>query len=136
MSIIKWDDAIFLLGITGMDNTHREFISLLNGLASADNKDFARLFDQLIEHTQQHFQREEELMTEYNFPAYAEHKDEHQRVLGELNQFKKRVDIGLITFARNYINARMPEWFNLHAASMDSALAAHLKNNMSASGGN
>jgi len=135
MSIIKWDDASFLLGITSMDDTHRQFVSLLNDLSSADNNDFADLFDQLIEHTRQHFQREEALMTEYHFPAYAEHKDEHQRVLGELDQFKKRVDKGLIAFGRNYIKDRMPEWFRLHAASMDSALAAHLKNNMLASGG-
>lgn len=135
MSIIEWNDASFLLGITSMDDTHREFISLLNELSSADNNDFADLFDQLIEHTRQHFHREEALMTEYNFPAYVEHKDEHQRVLGELDQFKKRVDKGLIAFGRNYIKDRIPEWFRLHAASMDSALAAHLKNNMLASDG-
>jgi len=133
MNIIEWDDASFLLGITIMDDTHREFVSLLNESLSSDDNDFADLFDQLIEHTRQHFQREEELMTKYHFPAYAEHKDEHQRVLGELDQFKKRVDKGLIAFGRNYIKDRMPEWFRLHAASMDSALAAHLKNCMLAS---
>jgi hypothetical protein len=45
-----------------------------------------------------------------------------------LNQFKKRVDKGLIGFGRNYIKERMPDWFALHAATMDSALAMHLKN--------
>jgi hemerythrin len=33
-------------------------------------------------------------MTESGFPAIAEHRDEHQRILGELEQFRKRVDMG------------------------------------------
>ena len=128
MNIIEWDDNDHLLGMDFMDDTHREFVSLVNQCATADDQAFAVLFNKLIAHTQLHFQLEENLMTESKFPAYAEHRDEHQRILGELNQFKKRVDKGLISFGRNYIKDRMPEWFRLHAASMDSALAAHIKN--------
>lgn len=127
MSIIDWDDDLFLLGIELMDDTHKEFINLVNELSEAGDTEYADLFDKLIAHTQQHFLQEEKLMIESGFPAYAEHNDEHQRILGELNQFKKRVDRGLVAFGRDYIKERMPEWFRLHAASMDSALAAHLK---------
>jgi len=127
MSIIKWSDNEFLLGMPVMDDTHKEFIILVNKLSDAPDELFSSLFDELTTHTQQHFQQEEKLMTEYKFPAEGEHKDEHQRILGELKQFKKRVDKGLIAFARNYIRDRIPEWFRLHAATMDSALAMHLK---------
>ncbi|MBT8439318.1 MAG: hemerythrin family protein [Gammaproteobacteria bacterium] len=128
MSIIDWMDEQYLLGIVNMDNTHKEFVSLVNQLAAAADTDFATLFDELITHTQAHFLQEEKLMMASNFPAYAEHNDEHARILGELNQFKKRVDKGLIAFGRNYIKERMPDWFALHAATMDSALAMDLKN--------
>lgn len=127
MNIIEWDDDNFLLGIAIMDDTHKEFISLVNQLAETDDSEYVTLFDKLISHTKQHFEQEEKLMIESDFPAYVEHNDEHQRILGELNQFKKRVDRGLIDFGRQYIKERIPEWFRLHAASMDSALAAHLK---------
>ena len=130
MSIIDWDNKFFLLDLDVMDDTHREFVSLVNQLSDASDKEFGALFSQLIAHTQQHFLQEEKLMTESRFPAFAEHKDEHQRIIGELNQFKKRIDKGLIAFGRNYINQRMPEWFRLHAATMDSALAMHLKNTL------
>lgn len=130
MNIIEWDDDNFLLGMIIMDDTHKEFVTLLNQLSEAPDNNFAALFDELIAHTRQHFQQEEKFMIESRFPAYSEHKDEHQRILGELNQFKKRVDKGLIAFGRNYINQRMPEWFRLHAATMDSALATHLKYRM------
>lgn len=126
--LIEWDDQAFLLGLPEMDDTHREFIQLLNELDAADNAAFPALFDQLIGHTQLHFQQEDRLMTESQFPAYSEHHGEHQRILGELNIFKKRVDKGLISFGRNYVRDRLPEWFRLHAGSMDSALVGHLKN--------
>ena len=110
-----------------MDDTHKEFVKLVNQLSRAPDSQFSDLFDSLIDHTQKHFTQEERFMLESRFPAYAEHNDEHMRILGELNHFKKRVDKGLITFARNYINDRIPDWFRLHAATMDSALAMHLQ---------
>lgn len=128
MPIIEWDDQVFLLGLEIMDETHKEFVTLLNQLEEVDDRAFPILFERLIAHTMLHFQLEESLMHESKFPAFAEHKDEHQRILGELNQFKKRVDKGLVAFGRNYIHSRMPEWFCLHAATMDSALVAHMNN--------
>lgn len=125
--LIEWNDQDFMLGLDVMDNTHREFIELVNELAIADNASFPALFDQLIQHMKVHFQQEDELMTSSKFPAFSEHHGEHQRILGELNMFKKRVDKGLIVFGRNYIKDRLPEWFRLHLATMDSATAMHLK---------
>jgi hemerythrin-like metal-binding protein len=128
MSIIEWQDEQFLLGVDIMDDTHREFIDLVNRLNQASDVDFPALFDALIDHTQAHFEMEEKLMRDTGFTSYAEHREDHQRVLGELNQFRKRVQKGLLAFGRNYIRERMPSWFPLHASIMDSALAMHLKN--------
>jgi hemerythrin len=85
------------------------------------------LFQQLYEHTEQHFDRENKLMAEFDFPAETEHKGEHQRVLGEFKQFKTRVDKGLITFGRSFVKERLPQWFQLHLLTMDIALVAHIK---------
>lgn len=128
MTIIEWDDARFLLRVSEMDETHREFVALVNQLDAASDRDFPALFHAFIEHCQQHFEQEEQLMRETGFSAYAEHRDDHQRILGELAQFRKRVDRGIIAFGRNYIRERMPTWFPIHAATMDSALAMHIKN--------
>lgn len=111
-----------------IDNDHDEFISLVNQLDSASNADFPALFQHLYEHTEQHFDRENELMARFGFPAETEHKGEHQRVLGEFKQFKSRIDKGLITFGRSFVRERLPSWFILHTATMDSALAAYIKN--------
>ncbi len=109
-----------------IDNDHDEFISLLNKLDAADNAAFPALFQQLYEQTEQHFERENQLMKQFSYPGETEHKGEHQRVLGELKQFKSRVDKGLIAFGRSFVKDRLPQWFGLHVMTMDSALVAHI----------
>lgn len=114
------------LGYDQIDVDHEQFIVLLNQLDSADNTQFPLLFAQLVEHTEQHFALENRLMDQFAFPATAEHKGEHQRVLGEFKQFKKRIDKGLISFGRSFVRERLPQWFELHISTMDSALVAHM----------
>ena len=66
-------------------------------------------------------------MQQSGFPATAEHKGEHHRVLGELSQFTRQLEKGRSMMARAYVKERLPGWFTLHITTMDSALAAHLK---------
>jgi hemerythrin len=126
MALIEKAD-IHIVGYDLIDNDHDEFISLVNQLEAADNANFPALFQQLYQHTEQHFDRENQLMKQLSFPGQTEHKGEHQRVLGEFKQFKSRVDKGLITFGRSFVKDRLPQWFGLHVTTMDSALAAHVK---------
>jgi hemerythrin len=121
------------LGIPSMDATHQEFIALVNQSQHADKAQFMRLYAQLFEHTRDHFSAEERLMETTGFPATVEHKQEHLRVLGELNRFGAMVERGSISMARAYVRDHLPGWFELHAITMDSALAAHLRTHPSPS---
>ncbi|MCD2452380.1 hemerythrin family protein [Methylicorpusculum oleiharenae] len=110
-----------------IDTDHQAFVGLLNQLDVASNADFPLLFKALFEHTEQHFDRENQLMKEHGFPARAEHMGEHQRVVGEFKQFQSRIDKGMVAFGRAFVKDRLPQWFQLHVTTMDSALAAHIK---------
>jgi hemerythrin len=126
--LINPDDPHYMLGVDSMDETHVEFIELVNALGNAKEKaGFITLFSKLVKHTEAHFGSESELMEKTDFPAIREHNDEHQRLLGELHRFALKVNLGSIIVARAYVQERLPDWFKLHAASMDSALAAHIK---------
>jgi len=126
-SIIDPNHPSYRLGVNSMDQTHGEFIDLLNQLAVADRNGFITLFAKLVEHTHAHFESEMQLMQLCAFPAIREHTDEHQRVLGELDRLGEKVARGSIAIGRDYVNNHLPSWFDLHASTMDSALAAHLK---------
>lgn len=116
-----------LLGMAQMDATHREFVELVNRMDESDKTAFMSLFESLIEHTRQHFDAEQKWMEDSRFPAIGEHRDEHNRVLGEMIRFGERVARGSTAMGRAYVRDRLPQWFELHAQTMDSALAAHLK---------
>ena len=126
-ALIEWDPQVFRLGVAAMDETHAQFVDLLNRLDAAVNSEFPSLFAQLYEHTKSHFAEEEARMLRCSFPATTEHSSEHRRVLSELAQIQKQVNKGLISFGRAYVREGLPDWFRLHAATMDSALAAHWK---------
>ncbi|MDD4880609.1 MAG: hemerythrin domain-containing protein [Gallionellaceae bacterium] len=125
--MIDWVDAVHGLGIDEMDHTHREFTALVNLLNEADDADFAALFGKLLDHSRQHFSNEGRLMRISRFPALGEHEGEHHRVYGDLVQMNRAVQRGRLMLARAYVRTGLAEWFSLHLATMDSALAAHLK---------
>lgn len=120
-------DSDYHLGVTQMDDTHDEFIALVDSLTQADRPDFAGLFLALVAHTRSHFESENALMRASGFAAIREHMDEHLRVLGDLDRLAQRVRDGSIAMARAYVREQLPEWFSVHLATMDSALAAHLQ---------
>lgn len=124
--LIDWSSNRYLLGNPGMDATHAEFVALVNRLATVDGREFQALFLELLDHTGDHFGAEEALMEDSSFSAIAEHRAEHWRILGDLRALGQRVVQGRITMARSYITEQIPGWFAVHAATMDSALAAHL----------
>lgn len=124
--LIDGFDTKYVLGVEAMDATHREFVDFINQLSVAKGQSFDTLFLRLLKHTHEHFAQEETWMQSSAFPAYSEHFADHQRVLGDMTRFARQVERGLIPMARAYVR-ELPNWFALHAITMDSALAAHLK---------
>lgn len=116
-------DPRLILGNEDMDGMHRDFVTLLASLEKSDKGSFTTLFSQLIAQTQAHFEQEEEFMAACRFPSAQEHRAEHTKILGELAGFEKRVLKGNTVMARAYVRERLPEWFSLHVATMDRALA-------------
>lgn len=125
--MLNWDEDRHALGVAEMDATHREFAALAVRLAQAGTADFPRLFEALAEHTRRHFDNESALMRRCRFPAIAEHEGEHSRVLGELAHMQRGLFAGRVALARDYVVNGLPDWFALHLATMDAALAACLK---------
>jgi hemerythrin-like metal-binding protein len=130
MAFIEWDDQRFILGVEQMDNTHIEFVDIINSMDGAPDAEFVHIFERLLEHTRAHFDSESRLMIEHGFPATAEHQSDHERVLGDMTRFSRSVHKGLIVFGRNYVRDSLVTWFPVHAATMDSALAAYLKSRL------
>lgn len=78
----------------------------------------------LAVHTRDHFLREEALMRETGFPGYARHKEEHDRVLSEMDaevrRFRRDGDAERLS---RYLFQTLPAWFANHLRTHDEATA-------------
>lgn len=119
-----WTDT-YELGHARMDDTHREFVDFIDTLLHAGDQEFPALLARFAVHTQQHFDQESAWMRETDFPPAPCHELEHQRVLEAVRVVGERVAGGDLALGRQLVVA-LAEWFPVHAASMDGALAGWL----------
>lgn len=125
MAVMEWSDALVLdKGV--MDDTHREFIELLNRLADAPDEDVVDVLDVFILHTEAHFAQEQRWMRDMAFPPLECHTREHDGVLETAREVRKRAAAGDPQFGKVLAQA-VAQWFESHASSMDYVLALYLK---------
>lgn len=123
MTQLSWR-ADFELGVGRMDDTHREFVDLVNRLESADDAGFMARLDALIEHTVGHFAQENAWMERSAFGPLC-HIAEHQQVLDVLAHIRAKVAQGDLALGRR-LPGELATWFSHHAATMDSMLVSHM----------
>ena len=123
--LLKWSDALHL-GHAGMDDTHREFVELLNRLSEAAEGDLLARLNEFIAHTEAHFGQEEAWMEAMQFPPLACHRTEHEGVLEIMREVRSRIAGGEPHYGQVLAKA-IAEWFPLHAQSMDTVLALYIQ---------
>jgi hemerythrin-like metal-binding protein len=110
-----------------MDDTHHEFVELLNALGAAQDADVLVRLDAFIAHTESHFAQEEAWMETRQFPPRGCHGREHAGILEVMREVRDRVANGELHYGRTLAEA-LAEWFPVHASSMDATLALFLEN--------
>ena len=125
MSVMEWNESL-VLGQGLMDETHREFIELLNRVAAAPDQEMLAVLDEFIRHTEAHFAQEQLWMEQMTYPPLTCHVREHDGVLETAREVRRRVAAGEARFGQVLARA-VAEWFSNHAASMDNVLAMYMK---------
>lgn len=116
-----WNDR-YLLGHAAMDDTHREFVSLVDALLKAPDAELEQALAAFAEHAAAHFEQEDRWMRGSGFPATDCHADEHAKVLASVREVRQELAKGHFDVVRGLAQALM-DWFPGHADYMDSALA-------------
>lgn len=117
----SWTDT-FLLGFQPMDDTHQEFVAIVNAMLTADDAAMADVVASFEDHAKAHFDQEARWMDETGFPARQCHVDEHAAVMKSVYEVRDLVAAGNIAVARRFA-AELKKWFPGHADYLDSALA-------------
>jgi hemerythrin len=138
--IILERETIPRVNLTFMDNTHFEEIEMVKELgklitfyqeADDENNDThtaeARITEKLViwlNHTLAHFERENKLMKQTNFPAFHIHSQEHEIALNRMKRIVRLWQINKeIEPLSDFIFSFWPNWFNAHVHSMDVIMA-------------
>lgn len=118
--------AAFVLGDDTMDAVHREFVDRVDALIVAPDEGVVLALRSLVDHTEAHFAQESRAMRDTAFPPVGCHESEHHNVLEVIREVAARAEQGDLAVARR-LGPALAEWFALHAATMDAALAGWLK---------
>lgn len=120
-----------------MNNTHAEEVEMVIALSNiitfyieSDSKTddekqgITQALESWLQHTKLHFEKENELMREVQFPAYLMHAGEHESTLQKMtfivNEWKTSKRIKPVA---DFVLTGWPAWFESHINSMDTMTA-------------
>lgn len=94
MAFILWSTD-YSVGVEAFDADHIILISLLNHLHEArqqrkDGMVLGSILAALLNYVDTHFQREEALMKDAGYPAFGDHKEEHDQIARRIEDMQRR----------------------------------------------
>lgn len=125
MAALQWSEAL-ALDTPAMDRIHEEFILLLARVEDVPDEGLLACWCTLVDHTAEHFGREDAWMLSTGFASANCHTVQHRVVLQVMRE-------GLVAGQRGELAAlrgmahELGVWFVHHAQTMDAALALHLR---------
>lgn len=122
---LQWNPSL-CVGDARMDDTHEEFVSLLNQILATPQDQQLPLYRAFVDHTVEHFAQEERWMLATGFEADNCHASHHATILETMNAVVEHYEKGDTEIITRLAEA-LAEWFPQHAASMDAGLALHLQ---------
>ncbi len=126
MSILKWSEK-YETGVARFDAEHQNLIERFNSLyeavfecetLEAEHLLTAEVLQDLLDYIKTHFSGEEELMLEYQYPGYEEHKKEHQSFIEEVASLQRQHQGGELALSFPLFNF-LKGWIEEHIMVVD-----------------
>lgn len=130
--LYEWDESLET-GSENIDNQHKQLISTLNNLITAseegkDKEEIFKVLDFLTEYTILHFQTEEYMQLQCNYPDYHVHKKYHEDFKKTVSDFNRQlIEEGPTPKMIDLVTTAIGEWFLQHIKGDDLKMAAYFK---------
>ena len=129
-SVVSWRTR-YSMNIESIDNQHKEIFSLINNYLDSILKGFGKLktkyiLDDLIQSCRDHFEHEEELMQQNEYPALYSHKHTHKYFISELLEIRNSIEndpFPISTSTGDFIR----KWTVNHILTSDKAYSTFLR---------
>lgn len=122
---IEWDPEKMSTGLPDVDRQHQEWINRYNQFADAINaghglEAIRSALDFFAKYAETHFALEEARMTEYNCPAAAANREDHQKMRIIISGLKHYVaSRGATLVEVESLRQRMADWLVNHILTID-----------------
>ncbi len=129
MTLLEWRDE-FRIGIDEVDYEHRRLIELINAAFDVLEPGTPRgrlelALGEILTVVSAHFALEEKVMRTRGYPALAEHKADHERLLDDLLDVMDRAT-AREAFDKAAFAKRLADWFAVHFRTHDARLHHYL----------
>ena len=129
--IVTWEEH-FATGITFLDNQHKELISLTNSLyqacLSGDESvgvAFKEAMGKMVNYVRFHFSAELDLLRKIKYPAYKNHKSEHDYLIKQILNAAKEYDKGKKFVPHQFVRT-LKDWVFSHIAFTDKLYSTYV----------
>ena len=113
----------FKLGYEPMDETHEEFVEIVNTMLTCADEDLAEQLRLFACHAEAHFSQEWAWMQSTDFPSMDCHVSEHDAVMQSVKEVQALLANGGSTDVVRRLAGALAEWFPAHADYLDAALS-------------
>ncbi|MBS1208684.1 MAG: two component transcriptional regulator, winged helix family [Proteobacteria bacterium] len=125
---LNWSE-LFAVDNTIIDEDHKTMVVLMNhvydAISGGSKEQVTRSFAKFVEHTHEHFTREEEMMAHSSYPGINHHKLEHAALAEKLVSFQTEQTQHKDSKPAQAIDA-LKNWFVTHVVTSDRKLSQHL----------
>jgi hemerythrin-like metal-binding protein len=128
---IKWSEAMSC-GEATVDAQHKKLVALLNAigeraLLANDMSEVEAILDDLGEYAKEHFCYEEACMDKYKCPFADKNREEHQRLLKRVEEFKEEfAQKGPSHALARKLEMTLTNWIIEHLLNVDLKLKASI----------
>lgn len=115
-----------------MDEHHHSLFKLIDRLSEAiiekkENEVIGETLNALIDYTKMHFAAEEHLMRQANFPGLPQHKEAHDKLVAQVQEYQRRFKAGDSAVTAEITQFLMTDWLVKHILGMDELYAPYFK---------
>jgi hemerythrin len=129
LALVTWDTS-YSVSVKSCDAEHQKLFDLINKLHEAmqlgqGSTIVSPVVDELEKYTQTHFRAEEALLQQACYPKLAEHRQQHQKFVAQVKQFKDDLQAGRLANSISVLKF-LKDWLADHIKQTDKMYSEHL----------
>ncbi len=130
MSLMTWTEKMSV-GVAVFDDDHKKLVAMVNelydGIKAGQGKEaLGRILDKLIEYTQVHFRREEQVFARTGYAAAVAHKKEHDDLTRQVVEVQQKYKAGPGSMLSLEVMNFLKNWLVTHIQGSDKQYGPHL----------